>query len=636
MSSGWPLVPLTDACTLITDGTHHSPRNGSTGDFKYVTAKNIRKWGLDLSDITYVDAATHQEIYKRCPVEKGDVLYIKDGVTTGLAAVNTLDEPFSMLSSVALLKPRRDVLAPQFLKHWLNSPETFASMTSQMTGSAIKRLILKQIRAASIPLPPLAEQKQIADKLDQLLAAVDACKARLDAIPAILKRFRQSVLAAAVSGKLTEEWRGTKSEVGKLPSSWVETRVREVGTVQLGRQRSPKYHSGKNVRPYLRVQNVFEDRLDLSDVMTMDFPGSDFDRYRLKAGDILLNEGQSPEYLGRPAMYRGEIEGACFTNTLIRFQASDRVRPAFALLVFRHHMHSGRYVSEGTITTNIAHLGVGRFGNVEFPLPPIDEQDEILRRTERLFYLAEQLEARFHVANTGVERVTESLLSRAFRGRLVKPDTTSSISTAVPDTPVSKQTRHFARAVLSAEIVHRLHAEPTFGRIKHQKIFHLCEHIVQLREVEGQYHREAAGPLDNKLIYANVSELKKQQWYEEFSRQKAGHAYRPLAKAGQHRKYAEAYWSDKLIEVEKLIELMRTWSTERCEIFSTCYAAWNDLIIAGEQISDDIIIGEILQNWHPAKARIPRQRWQAALQWMRQQNLVPTGFGYSTKKESKI
>src|SRR5689334_10064772 len=155
MADRWAKVRLDEVCTLITDGTHHSPPNSQRGDFRYVTAKNIKPWGLDLADITWVSAGVHEEIFARCPVEFEDILYIKDGVTTGLAALNHLKEPFSLLSSVALLKPDRRILYPAFLKHWLNSPETFARMTADMTGSAIRRLVLRQIRSASILLPSL-------------------------------------------------------------------------------------------------------------------------------------------------------------------------------------------------------------------------------------------------------------------------------------------------------------------------------------------------------------------------------------------------------------------------------------------------------------------------------------------------
>jgi len=106
--------------------------------------------------VTYVPERVHREIYKRCNVEKGDVLYIKDGVTTGIATVNTLDEEFSLLSSVALLKPRRHILDSLFLKYYLNSPEGLRNMTGQMTGTAIKRLILQKIksRGCSRRAPP--------------------------------------------------------------------------------------------------------------------------------------------------------------------------------------------------------------------------------------------------------------------------------------------------------------------------------------------------------------------------------------------------------------------------------------------------------------------------------------------------
>ena len=82
--------------------------------------------------------------------------------------------------------------------------------------------------------------------------------------------------------------------------------VKQVGEVQLGRQRAPQHHQGPYMRPYLRVANVYEDRIDTSDVLEMNFTPSEFETYQLHFGDILLNEDQSPEFLGRPAMYHDE------------------------------------------------------------------------------------------------------------------------------------------------------------------------------------------------------------------------------------------------------------------------------------------------------------------------------------------
>jgi len=287
------------------------------------------------------------------------------------------------------------------------------------TGSAQGVISKKMLSEVNILLPPFNEQRRIAAKLDTTLAAADACRQRLDGVAATLKRFRQAVLATATSGELTREWR---EERPGLIEPWRTVKTKEAGKIQLGRQRSPKYHNGPTMRPYLRVQNVFEDRIDLDDVMEMDFSGADLEKYTLHPGDILLNEGQSPQYLGRPAMYRGELPGVCFTNSLIRFQAGASVMPDFALFVFRHCMHSGRYIQEGTITTNIAHLSAGRFGEVDFPLPSPEEQQEIVLRAQDLFTLANQLEARLTAARKVVDRLTPALLAKAFRGELVPQD----------------------------------------------------------------------------------------------------------------------------------------------------------------------------------------------------------------------
>ncbi|HKM54003.1 MAG TPA: restriction endonuclease subunit S, partial [Isosphaeraceae bacterium] len=170
-----------------------------------------------------------------------------------------------------------------------------------------------------------------------------------------------------------------------LPPGWSWAKVQDVGEVKLGRQRSPEHHHGPYMRPYLRVANVFEDRIDVSDVLEMNFTPKEFETYRLKRGDILLNEGQSLELVGRPAMYRDEVPGACFQNTLVRFRAGPSVTPSFALLTFRYYLHSHRFQQLAQWTVNIAHLSVSRFAEMRFALPPLNEQRRIVAKIEELF-----------------------------------------------------------------------------------------------------------------------------------------------------------------------------------------------------------------------------------------------------------
>lgn len=208
----------------------------------------------------------------------------------------------------------------------------------------------------------------------------------------------------------------------ELPDGWCWASVRQVGDVRLGRQRSPKHHDGPHMRPYLRVANVFEDRIDIDDVMEMNFTPQEYETYRLEHGDILLNEGQSLELIGRPAMYRGEVPGACFTNTLVRFRPYDGLGRDFALKVFLAYLHNGRFQRIASITVNIAHLGAGRFAELEFPLPPTEEQESIVREVERLMSVIDQSTILVDVQLKRAARLRQSILKWAFEGKLVDQD----------------------------------------------------------------------------------------------------------------------------------------------------------------------------------------------------------------------
>jgi len=179
-------IRLGEACECIMDGTHFSPKNSAVGEFRYITAKNIKEMRLELQGVTYITKAAHDEIYRRCPVQKGDVLYIKDGATTGVAAVNPLDEPFSLLSSVAVLRGKSEMLNNRFLAYYLNSPQGRTYMLGMIAGVAITRLTLEKLNDAEIPLPSLEEQHRI-------VAELDAEAAQMEAVRALIPRFEAKI-----------------------------------------------------------------------------------------------------------------------------------------------------------------------------------------------------------------------------------------------------------------------------------------------------------------------------------------------------------------------------------------------------------------------------------------------------------
>lgn len=217
----WKWVRLGASMLKITDGTHHSPVNTEVGDFLYISAKNIKNDGVLLVNSTYVTKAIHEEIYSRCDPEYGDILYIKDGATTGVVTINNIREPFSMLSSVALLKPPKHIFN-KFLFLSMKSPLFYSEMRAEMTGVAITRVTLQKLQNAIIPLPPLAEQYRIVTKIDQLMARCDELEKlrsereqkRLTVHTAALNRL----LMAPESNDFNTAWRFITQHFGELYS----------------------------------------------------------------------------------------------------------------------------------------------------------------------------------------------------------------------------------------------------------------------------------------------------------------------------------------------------------------------------------------------------------------------------------
>ncbi|NLW46502.1 MAG: N-6 DNA methylase [Firmicutes bacterium] len=189
----WPMVKLGEVCERIMDGTHFSPTNVDKGDRLYITAKNIKEHGVDLSNISYITQKDHEEIYKRCPVIHGDVLYIKDGATAGIATINTLKQEFSLLSSVAVMRGEKNKLDNKFLCFYLNSSEGKAKMLSLVGGVAITRLTLTKINEAKIPFPPFNVQQEIVSKIEAERKVVDGCRELIVVYEAKIKQVIDKV-----------------------------------------------------------------------------------------------------------------------------------------------------------------------------------------------------------------------------------------------------------------------------------------------------------------------------------------------------------------------------------------------------------------------------------------------------------
>lgn len=292
------------------------------------------------------------------------------------------------------------------------------------TGTTFKEISGSTAKSLPFRIPPFAEQKVIADKLDTLLAQVYSTKARLEQIPQILKRFRQAVLAAAVSGKLTEEWRGNKESVchsmqnewlwPPTPSDWTVRFYPDLVDSRLGKMLDKSKNAGIATK-YLGNINVRWFHFDLDNIQKILVSEVERNELTLRFGDVLICEGGEP---GRCAIWNtNSNEKIIFQKALHRARVRDGIIPEW--LVFNIKNDTNNLTLSQLFTgTTIKHLTGKALKKYPLRVPPISEQTEIVRRVEQLFAYADGIEKQVQNALERVNNLTQSILAKAFRGEL--------------------------------------------------------------------------------------------------------------------------------------------------------------------------------------------------------------------------
>lgn len=458
---GWIKVTVAEVGEVRL-GRQRSP-DKHTGRFvtKYLRAANITVQGLNLDDVLEMDfTPAEREVFR---LEDGDILLAEasgSGAKVGRPAIWRNEIPGCCYQNT-VIRFRPHLAYPEYALTVFRYYTASGVFMRTARGVGIQHLGATRFSQLPFPLPPIDEQRRIAKEVERRLVKLEKAEQRLASALEKVVEQEKEIISAAISGKLVDlevvvakregrEYQDARSllddtlqptrttqsglfeasseppsEVASrtqrsLPPGWTWCRIDELGQARLGKQVSPSEKRGRNPRPYLRVANVFEDYIDTADVKEMDFTDEECEVYRLKRGDLLLNEGQSPELVGRPAMYREELPDVCFQNTLIRFRPGPAVDPEYALLVFRHYLHTEEFKKVARWSTNIAHLGLQRFAGMAFPLPPLSEQNRIAKAA-RLRLQDSKTQA--DVVRASIDRLLEmksEVLRTAVNGEIVR------------------------------------------------------------------------------------------------------------------------------------------------------------------------------------------------------------------------
>ena len=284
-------------------------------------------------------------------------------------------------------------------------------------GGSLTRAQPKRVATYNVPIAPLPEQKIIAEKLDTLLAQVDSTKVRLEQIPQILKRFRQAVLGAAVSGNLTEAWR-RKNNFNF--DNWENLTLGHI---------VKKIEAGKNLKcieippdnhqyGIIKISAVTWGEYDEEESKTLPDNSLFIESRRISVGDFLISRANTLELLGNPVIVKQVTKNLMLSDKVLRLVMEDYDKPW--INIFLRSFYGRREIEFRSTGNQLSMRNIGQKALLEIPIPkpPIEEQAEIVRRVEQLFAYADTIEKQVNNALARVNNLTQSILAKAFRGEL--------------------------------------------------------------------------------------------------------------------------------------------------------------------------------------------------------------------------
>ncbi len=565
-------------------------------------------------------------------------------------------------------------------------------------SASMKNVSRDVILNLALPLPPLAEQHRIVAKVDELMALLDRLDAArsareatrdrlttasltrltapdtareslrtqarfaLDALPALttradqIKQLRQTILNLAVRGRLVEqdkadepatnlllrieEQRSALSLTSRqappreseapfpLPSGWRIARLGDLCS-KTGSGSTPR--GGKEVYrssgvAFLRSQNVHNDGVRLDDVAYIDHQTHQrMSGTHVLAGDLLLNiTGGS---IGRCARVPHDFCDANLSQhvAIIR-PAEPEIQRFLHWLILSPYFQS--FVMDEQTGAGRGGLPKNRMDRILVPVPPLPEQHRIVAKVDELMALCDRLEAALQSADRTRASLLEALLHEALDSR----------ADNLIDFAEARTRLRPTRSGVGSLIVHHQARRGQGGRIKLGKSLYFAEAHCGIA-LGGSFGRANFGPHD-EWIYTFEREACHAGWFSVSERPlgdgKLRAEYTPGPSLSAKAEEARAGLGEHAAELERVLDLLAPLTAEEAEIAATLFAAWNDMLIEGGAVTDEVVITEVREHWHPSKARFTPEVLKQWLGWLRRNGLVPRGRGPSTRQQGRL
>ncbi|MCB1663632.1 MAG: restriction endonuclease subunit S [Pseudomonadales bacterium] len=546
----------------------------------------------------------------------------------------------------------------EYFKRFLKSPLFIQLLKDQVKGGIKTEIKPKHLLPLEILLPEKAEQLAILKKFQRIENEDSEFKVELTYQQTLLKKLRQQILQDAIEGKLTADWRAENP--GVEPASELLKRI-AAEKEQLVKDK--KIKAQKTLSSINDEDKTFElperwEWCQLNDVIyenprngysprTVDFPtqtktlklgatttGKFIDseiKYIneevskdsflwLKARDILIQRGNSMDFVGVSAIYHGEESSFIYPDLMMKLKPVTSVSE-----VYLHHVLMSIYCREyfrknaTGAQKSMPKINQATVSGAMIPLCSKIEQEVIVSKVKNLLALCDQLENQINQNQTHAEQLMQAVLKEAFSHTHEVEQTADvrPLDNIVPFKP--KGADYYKRTLLAAEIVHQLHKEPTLGHLKLQKLIYLCQKTESM-QLPTQFLKQVAGPYDNRMARSIDKQLKDKKWFS-YNRDKVP-KYTPLEKAGEHQVDFDKYFAPQKDGIHALIRLFRKAKSDQLEIVATLYACWEDILKKQEPLSEDLLVQHFYE-WSEEKSKYEASRIYKAIEWMRGKDIVP-------------
>ena len=554
-------------------------------------------------------------------IEPGDlVVHGMDGFAGAIGISDSRGKATPVLNVLDSTQNKR------FLMYYLRSMAYNGVFLSLSTGIRVRSCDTNWNKLKNLPyiVPSIQEQNRIADFLDRECHEIDFLINRTKDSLGEYKRMRQAVISQAVTRGIRGDRPMKASGIKwaqQIPSEWHSITPKAMFT-----QRKDKATKGERQLTASQQHGViYQDEymaLTGSKVVTVE---KDFDILKhVEAGDFVISMRS----------FQGGLEYSTKTGSIssayvMLIPNLEMVEPRFFRWLFKSSVYINALQSTSNMVRDGQAMRYSNFAQVRLYTVPLDEQREIADYLDQKCAEIDDLIAKKEQFLVELENYKKALIYEYVTGKKEVPaeqPTTTSIVYPYFPAALNTDKRRFAQAILMCRILDKCRKK--MGRVKLEKMLYTIESSIGF-DLETEYVREAAGPLDASIYECERIISKRNKWYTLKS-SSYGVSYVPTKDSGKYEKYYDKYFASYDAEIDRIINIFMNYDADQAEIVATLFAAWNDFIIDQRQFSDEELVDEVLNNWNDSKKRFSRDVWLRAIDQMRKNNIIPSGYGKRT------